>query len=27
MKRLGWQGKTSLEEGLKATYDWYLSKQ
>lgn len=25
LKSLGWQSKTSLEEGIRNTYDWYLS--
>lgn len=25
LKALGWQPKTSLEAGIRATYDWYLS--
>jgi len=25
LKSLGWQPKTSLEEGIRYTYDWYLS--
>ena len=25
MAELGWNAKTSLEEGLRATYKWYLS--
>ncbi len=26
LKSLGWQSKTSLEEGIRNTYDWYLSR-
>ena len=26
LKLLGWQSKTSLEEGIRNTYDWYLSR-
>ncbi len=26
IKKLGWKPKTSLYEGLKKTYNWYLSK-
>ena len=26
LKRLGWSAKTSLDNGLKITYDWYLKK-
>ena len=25
LKRLGWAGKTGLDDGLEATYDWYRS--
>ncbi len=25
MKSLGWSARTNLEDGLKATYDWYLT--
>jgi GDP-L-fucose synthase len=27
IKNLGWTPKTSLEEGIKITYEWYLSNQ
>ena len=26
LKSLGWQSKTSLEEGIRNVYDWYLSR-
>jgi GDP-L-fucose synthase len=26
LSALGWQAKTSLEEGIKRTYEWYVSK-
>ncbi len=25
-RKLGWQAKITLEEGIKRTYDWYCSK-
>lgn len=24
MKSLGWESKTSLDEGIRRTYEWYL---
>ena len=27
LKSLGWQYKISLEDGLKSTYEWFLSNQ
>lgn len=27
INRLGWQAKTSLREGIQATYDWYLTEK
>ena len=25
LRELGWKPKTSLEEGIKTTYEWYVS--
>ena len=25
LRKLGWKPKTSLEEGIKTTYEWYVS--
>jgi GDP-L-fucose synthase len=27
LKKLGWESKVSLEDGIKQTYNWYLTKQ
>jgi GDP-L-fucose synthase len=27
LRRLGWESKGSLEEGLKQTYEWFLANQ
>ena len=26
INRLGWQAKVSLDEGIRKTYEWYLSR-